>query len=280
MSIIIPYNQLTEKIKESIIDLYYQNEPYKDIAIKLNVSGRAIPRVLKESGINTKLKNRYTLNENYFEDIDTEDKAYWLGFIYADGYVGNSYFNNLVILLSKIDKNHLEKFKLAIDYTGSIRNAGKGGFENSQDRYAINFTSKKMTSDLRKLGLYPGKSLTMTKMPELKEDLIRHFIRGYFDGDGSIYTSRTTSYFKDKKYQYQKIEVSIIGTELFLNEIKTYMPYSYFRIKESKTPEMKYLVFYGVNEMKSIYDFFYNESTVFLDRKHEKYTELLGPLTS
>ena len=85
------YKELSNLDKEEILNYYYKykNENFKTIAKKLNVSQRSVPRVLQEYGVNTRLKNRYVIkNENYFENIDTEFKAYALGFIYADGFVG------------------------------------------------------------------------------------------------------------------------------------------------------------------------------------------------
>lgn len=274
-----PYNKLTEEDVSSIVNLYYQMKSFREISEELQVSKRSIPRILVELGINTNLKNRYTLNDDYFDKIDEPEKAYWLGFIYADGYVGGEDTNSIVITLSEVDKNHLEKFKNTISYTGEIRNAGKGGFENSKNRYSINFSSKKMASDLRGLGLYPGKSTTMESMPELPKSLIRHFIRGYFDGDGSVYQQRNHSTYKNKEYVYQKIIVSMIGTRLFLEDIKSYMSFS-SDFKSSRTKEVEYIRFYGVSEMKKIYRFFYKDSSVYLERKFNKFTGLLGPLVS
>ena len=91
MNNIIPYNKLTQFNKQEIINLYYAEKglSFKEIAVKINVSERAVSRVLREANINTRLKNKYVINnENYFDCIDTEFKAYILGFICADGYVG------------------------------------------------------------------------------------------------------------------------------------------------------------------------------------------------
>lgn len=273
-----PFNALTKDDKEDIVSLYYEGRPFKEIADILGVSGRSIPRVLKEEDINTRLKNRYTLDESYFEDINTEEKAYWLGFIYADGYVGNDSYNNVVISLKEEDLPHLKKFKKAISYTGGIRNAGKGGFPGSTDRYTINFSNKRMAESLRNLGLYPGKSTTMESFPRIREDLVRHFLRGYFDGDGSVYSVRARAVHKDKLYEYQQLRVTCIGTEPILEQIQSVMPFRYKRVVDSKTPEMKYLEYYGQKEMVDIYKFFFEKASVYLDRKFDKFTSLLGPL--
>lgn len=270
------YNQLAEEDKQKIIKAYWEGISFKLIPTQCDVSQRAVSRVLKEEGINTLLKNRYRLDSNFFETIDTEKKAYWLGFMYADGYVGDEKHNNIVIGLSEIDLKHLEKFKEDISFTGNIRLAGKGGFINSKPEAVINFSDRKMASDLRTLGLYPNKSMTMKSLPIIPKELMRHFIRGYFDGDGAVYYSQSTSYHKGKKYSYNRIQIQIISTYHFLIDMNSKMPFK-SDFKDSHTPEMKYLRFYAKQDMKDIYDFFYKDATVYLQRKYDKFTTLLSP---
>lgn len=75
------YRNLSDYDKDKIEEFYYKNKEYKfsELAKALNVSKRSVSRVLTERNINTKRKNRYTLNENYFGNIDSEEKAYILG---------------------------------------------------------------------------------------------------------------------------------------------------------------------------------------------------------
>ena len=124
---------------------------------------------------------RHTLNKNYFKNIDTEEKAYWLGFIAADGCVykmsKNAY--RLQINLSAVDIGHLELFNDCIesDYIITQKKV------NNSDTCILKISSKEFTDNLINLGITPNKSL-IVQMPNISQDLIRHFIRGYFDGDG------------------------------------------------------------------------------------------------
>lgn len=188
------YNKLDLEDKKRIINFYYNNKSicFKGISDVLEVSARSISRVLQEANINTRLKNRYTLNEKYFTNIDCQEKAYLLGFIYADGFVGDKNHNNIVISIN--DRDLLEEISKLLEFTGTIRRTSKGGFENSKEGVSLNFSSTIMAKRLRQIGLYPNKSLTLTKFPKIDKSLERHFIRGYFDGDGSIYLSHNTSY--------------------------------------------------------------------------------------
>ena len=135
------YREININDRNKVVDYYYKHKDISidNIAINLNISDRAVRRVLKEEGINTRLKNRYILDENYFDCIDTEAKAYILGFIYADGFVGDEKFNNIVISVN--DLEILEFIAKEFEFTGNIRKTKKGGFENSKSGYSLNFSS-------------------------------------------------------------------------------------------------------------------------------------------
>lgn len=272
------YTELNSLDKNKIVEYYYN---FKDIRIKnisnmLNISYRAVRRVLKEAGINTRLKNRYVLDENYFDCIDTEAKAYILGFIYADGFVGNDRFNNIVISIN--DREILEFISKEFKFSGEIRTTKKGGFKNSKSGYSINFSSKIMASRLREIGLYPNKSLTLEKMPCIDEKLIRHFIRGYFDGDGSIVLSHNTSYYKAKggtiKYIYPTYCFMILGTENFLNDILEKTKFKHAKIYDTRSEKMKCLKINAKKEYENVFNYLYNNSTIKLERKYNKWNEI------
>lgn len=135
--------------------------------------------------------SKYNYNESYFKNIHTENQAYWLGFLYADGCITRFYRNeklksmSLEITLQSEDVLHLEKFKKDLDCNVPVRHKIVSGKYHS-DRLVINSTS--MCRDLINLGCTPCKSLTLsfpdTSILPLK--FIPHFIRGYFDGDGCI----------------------------------------------------------------------------------------------
>lgn len=272
------YNQLTSHDKKIIVEYYYKNKKtnFDDISLKLNISRRGISRVLKEENINTRLKNRYTLNENYFNNIDTEAKAYILGFIYADGFVGDEHFNNIVISINDIDI--LEVISGEFEYTGKIRKTKKGGFTNSKCGYSLNFSSKIMANDLRKIGLYPNKSLTICKLPNIDKKLMRHFIRGYFDGDGSILISHNSSYYRTKceiiKYIYPTYNFMILGTEKFLEEIREISTFKCAKIYDTKTTQIKCLKICAKKEFEEIFFYLYSDSTIKLERKYNKWNEI------
>lgn len=261
------YLQMTKEEKDYFIKLYYENKnlKVKEIGSKLGLSTRCTNSIFKEYNINSRLKNRYTLNENYFSKIDTSNKAYILGLIYADGFIGDSNSNNLSI--TQKDKEVLDFVKEEMNYTGQIRKGNKGGFENSQDLYVINFSNKKICDDLRKLGVYTNKSLTISKIPDIDKNLKKHFLRGYFDGDGSItlYTKKTT---KNKKtYFYEKGKMSIIATDKMIEDFIRTFNITKYSVSKSKTYELKYIHINAKSELEYMYNLMYDEALFYNKRK-------------
>lgn len=124
----------------------------------------------------TKKNRRNFFNENYFEKIDTEEKAYWLGFIAADGYVHyDDYY--LSIDLAWVDKVHILKFIECVRYTGATR--------NKKNTFGVCLYSKKMVLDLIKAGIHTKKSFTVKPWVG-PQKLMPHYWRGVFDGDGGF----------------------------------------------------------------------------------------------
>ena len=275
-----PYDKLNDTDKNSIIESYYTRKDlgFSQLSNLLKVSERAVSRVLKEASINTKRLNRYTLEETYFDDIDCEEKAYILGLIYADGFVGNESFNNIVLGLN--DRELVEVVAKILKFTGNVRKTKKGGFKNSKESYVLNFSSTIMAKQLRELGLYPNKSLTVSNLPNIKEELYRHFVRGYFDGDGSIILSKNTSYYtangKTRKYEYPTYTFMLLGTEEFLVKMLSKINVKHYIFTNTKTKEIKCLRVTAKCEFKYLFDYLYGDSLICLKRKYDKWLEIMS----
>jgi hypothetical protein len=127
---------------------------------------------------------RYTLDETYFDQIDTPDKAYWLGFIAADGCVIEDPAGRPAYLrvdLARCDDDHL---RTLCTHLGSDRPV-----LYSQDCACVSFGSRRLADALCKLGVTPRKSLIVEPW-DGPADLMPHYWRGLFDGDGTIFTSK------------------------------------------------------------------------------------------
>lgn len=271
-----------------IINMYKGGNSYQQISDELGISRATVGRVLHKNNVEIRTDHRsYTLNESFFEVIDSEIKAYFLGLLYADGFVGDGNWSNIVLVQKEEDLDILYKFKEAIQFTGEIKNEGKGGFENSSVRYGIRFSSVKMANDLRAHGVFRNKSLTMDELPSMGKWLMRHFIRGYFDGDGSIWFSNNTSNHKmadggSKTYTYKKYGMSWIGTVDFIYKMEDHMVNEdqlsvKFSYAKSKTDELIYLTTTGKKNLLILRDYLYSGATVYLSRKYIKWNEVTCP---
>jgi hypothetical protein len=141
------------------------------MAKMLHKGRQVLTRILKENDIHIRMSDetskRYTFDETFFEKIDTEEKAYWLGFLYADGYItsptaqkNQAFGMNLAIE----DKAHVEKFKTSLKATYPIHiySNAWSSFDNAQDIARLIITSQKAVNDLKKLGCVEAKTKKLT----------------------------------------------------------------------------------------------------------------------
>lgn len=186
----------------------FQTTKYAEvIGRKIGVSGDTITKWRKKFNIPKPEKclshaRKHTLNESFFHIIDTEEKAYWLGFLMADGAIPsvgkNKPYSRLSIILKEDDIDHLEKFIQALESDYEIKTKDlndKRGFTTS--KCEVNISSKELVDDLISHGVVPNKT-GKELIPDINQNLIKHFIRGYFDGDGSLAKSKSTA----TKYSY------------------------------------------------------------------------------
>lgn len=265
-------------INDDIIKEYTSGVSRGVLCKKYHISWKKLTNLLKYNFVYVRTvkdnSKKYTCNTDFFKVIDNEEKAYWLGFIYADGCVTK---NKLVIRLSSLDKKHLDKFKKSINSNHPIHDYNcTNGFSNP-NHFSSNIciNSEELVNDLINYGVVYNKSLIL-KFPCLKDSLIKHFIRGYFDGDGSV---SSTKYSKNKGgvKRYIKGVFSLTGTKEFLEECKKHLPCNFSLSKEKRrNSNTWYLKTSSMVKTYILHDYFYNESTVYLDRKFDKFKEIIN----
>lgn len=135
-------------------------------------------------------RHNHALDEGYFESIDTEGKAYWLGFITADGCVSagavgaNGWMRNqLSVKLKESDAGHLEKLRSALSAEAPVRFVPQATCSHGAVEIAVN--SERIVDSLIRLGVTPRKSLVVEPWSGPAE-LMRHYWRGMVDGDGTL----------------------------------------------------------------------------------------------
>lgn len=270
---------------QRLIALYSQGISSIKIGKLLNVSDSFIRSKLKENGIKIRsLRDSHKtkiFNEDYFETIDSAEKAYWLGFIYADGNIRiNTHkrgYKSYIISIAQAESEPLEKLIKAIN-GNNIRLTTHMSHLN-KIYYTLTLNSKTMFDGLNSNGCVPNKSLILKFPSNVPENLNNHFIRGYFDGDGSIFIRKMKKVYKNHIAIYQNGVVSFIGTFEFLSKIKeilNFIPTHLIKNKRRDTNnwELRATSYRSTEEM---YKYFYEnvDSSIILQRKKDKFEQII-----
>lgn len=237
----------SEETIQEIIKLRASGKSVTEIGKILNLDRTAVSRNLKKLGIDT---SRNTLIKNIFHQIDTEEKAYWLGFLYADGYV--SKYNQIEVSLTLKDEEHLEKLKKFVNTNTNI-------FKDDH-RCRLLFCSKELANDLASLGCVNNKSLILTFPTEeqVPQKLLRHFLRGYVDGDGCLCCTSKTQAF------------SITSTKEFFDGMLKRTGWDI--TKCNYYPSGKAITWRCHKDVMPQYlKYLYDDAKIYLNRKYEKY---------
>ena len=255
-----------ENINQLIISLYESGLSIRQTAKELNISVDKVRYILKKFNINTKRTlsdykcyRKHNINIEYFKKIDTEAKSYFLGLLAADGCV---YKNRITITLQNQDNSILYKFEkeLKIDINDNC------SLTKEKEKYTeLIVTCKNMKEDLTNLGIVQGKSLILKPPTKIPKELIRHFVRGYFDGDGSIWFDKNAN-----SYRCQIVTTFEMG-EFFQN---------FFEINVKLRPTHSLNIcrygFSGNQNIKNKLGKIYLDSNFYIKRKYQKYLDCVN----
>jgi hypothetical protein len=266
-------------IEKKIINAYQNGKSGCQIAKENNLTNGKVYYVLEKYKVkmrsNKENSRKYFYNTDYFKEINTNEKAYWLGFIYADGYVAQQDgFKRFGLALSIKDIDHLKKFKKSIDATYPINVYEPTEHSYSDNDYCrIEIFGDNIYNLLNSHGVVEHKTDILTA-PDINNKFKIPFIRGYFDGDGSVYCSETQYSTKTKAYR-----IKIEGTLSILNYIKDVIEENniaqinqYYKRRENN--DTWTLDIGGNFQSKLFLDLIYKDSKLFLDRKYKLYQSL------
>lgn len=256
------------KIHQNIINEYLNGESLTNLGKKYKCRRQNIAIVLLYNGYDVENRqNRTKFNETIFDSIDTEEKAYWLGFIFADGYISSSKYT-FEISLKGADKHHLDKFNNFMQHEDQnhvkLSNIKLNGKIFERCRWSV--TNKHLWKTLNNLGCTPQKSLTL-QFPNLNifktKNLICHFIRGYFDGDGSF--SRTIN------ARTVSPNVSLLGTYEFLSQISNVSTIKGHFLHDKRHDQNTHIMYFTQFDTIIFLDYIYRNASIYLDRKYNLY---------
>ena len=266
-------SKYSKEFKEQLVEEYNAGSSSVQLAEKYNMRASYVNQLLRKQGCkirsNKENSRKYTVNENYFENIDNPCKAYWLGLIYADGYIsvrkdGSKYFG---LALAKKDKAILERLKNDLDATYPIKTYISTGYAETEYCKLL-IRSDKIVNDLIKHGVVEHKT-NILQPPVLDDDLISHFIRGYMDGDGCISISNRSN-------GNTEFSIKILGTENILDFMKAFIENNniakinrYYKRQSYQT--VSALEMSGNLQVLKFLNLLYKDATVYLERKYNRY---------
>ncbi len=250
--------KFSNEIEKEICQAYLNGGMQKELADKFGCSPTTIKNIVVRHRIPLRTKSQSKIlstgikvNIHAFDIIDS-GSSYWLGALYADGCVTFAKGKpRLEFNISKRDKEWLEQFVKWIGWTGKVQEyVQTRGYLPGSEMVRVQINREQLGYRLIELGCVPRKSLILTEIPKIvPQKFVKDFIRGYFDGDGSI--------------EKERGRISIVGTQPFLEDIgaKINLPYRIY--SKGKT----YQLFYNQLESRKFCQIIYKDAKYFLERK-------------
>lgn len=273
---------LTQKELDEIHEKYLNGASIDELSSEYHISiNNLADRVANNKWTKPKKKSHYSCNEEYFDNITTEHQAYWLGFLMADGYITSKRIREkhgdesqcVGFSISTKDAELFDKFKqdLKSNHPVNIYKPREKGYNLDGSYGRILITSQHMVDSLKKYGVVENKTKIL-QPPKLPEKLVPHFIRGYSDGDGSI----IISHLKDGQIKYAW---NITSTKEICDYILKYFNKENLKLYQ-RFPERNVnnytIKFSGNKQVPRLLQTIYQDATIFLQRKYNKYAEMQG----
>lgn len=263
--------------QEEITKLYQEGKTAKEISSSLGFKyHQPVYNYFKKMGwgrTGKTGKRIYKVNEDFFKCINTEEKAYILGFICADGHIEKDRLN---ITVSIKDRDILEKIRYAMHSNHPIKEVQRTNPYKKTNRENLILSelmigSVELVKPLFNMGLTTNKTYTLNGdiLKYIPKYLIRDFLRGYFDGDGNVFFGRRYS----SGYKYN---VNICGNEDFL--LKSFQAYFPSNNKLYKDLYSRQCYVWKISQKDKVRDFMYYlyyNSSIFLQRKYNEFRKIM-----
>lgn len=249
------------KYSQNIIDMYLSGLSENNIAKHFNAGQSSISRILNTSNVITRPKTTYEVDESYFSSIDTEYKSYILGWMYSDGNVMDDRWR---IQIQQSDSYILEWIAKQLKYTGPLYQIPPPiKFPNRKWQTCLSVCRKKMVDDLIALGCTKKKSLTLEFPSEqqVSPSLLNHFLRGVFDGDGSVCIKGNA------------LNCSFVCSPAFADGFARMSRWGYNIYEKKKS---KQIMFTKTSEALGFLSYLYQNSNISLSRKYSTFKGFLN----
>jgi hypothetical protein len=259
---------IKEETEKLLKDLYTSGCTGKQVAASLGISLSRCYYYIKKLGIGrspSQTSRKYSLDEDFFYDINSDSKAYVLGLLFADGHIERGdRGSKIVIGLQERDKRLLEDVSIALQSNKPLYPIYKTCNGKTFKGWRIAFSSKKLVNALEKYGCVSPK-WNRIRLPDLSSSLMHSFLRGYIDGDGCIYLGNSKRY------------VSLTGNRDFIEDISSFLKKT-LNICGTVSPhhsskDVAILRYNRWDDIAYLLDFIYTDSTIHLERKYQKYLQ-------
>lgn len=258
----MPARRFTDEQEQEIAQRYLAGESLRAIGASLGVTHHVLTASLRRQNQEQRTapeRNRiYSINGTVFDTIDSEQKAYWLGFLFADGHVSR---RTLSIGLAAADGPHLSRLAELLESDAPIVDRLNNGYPTA----TVAFTDEHMTVRLQELGIKTRRPDPLITFNSIPDHLQSHWIRGYFDGDGTIKL---------------KAVAEFCGPHILLECLRETLAPEVGR-SGSLYPHVKskvwYLAYAGRPSCLALAEYLYRDATIFLERKRHRFNALPAP---
>ena len=256
-----------EKRVADVLRLYNEGKNQTEIYQELHMDQKNVRKILKDNNVDVtknSWKHTYKVDEHYFDKIDNPDKAYIIGMLYSDGNLSKNNYD-VKLFLQDRDKKILEDIlhKLNSDYP--LHFYDYSNKPNHKNQYGFIISNRFFYKSLLQYGLFPNKSLTLKYPTNIPNKYQRDFIRGYFDGDGSLHCSKngkTASFVST--YDFCMTAKKVIEKELNIH----CSVYQYYDNGITSTLQIS-----GGKQVPQFLSWIYDNCDLKLERKYLKYLE-------
>ena len=257
--------QLTTEEIGKIVEMYDQEIPVTEIVEIFSVTKSAVYRRLRQikgplGKERTVIKRKYTVDESFFEVIDTPDKAYVMGWFYSDG---SNDLSRYTASISLAENNSDALYKIR-DVIGSNAEIKISQCYSWQRQFRLSIYNKVVSTQIARLGISGNVTYTRTWPEWLSEELQPYFIRGLIEGDGYVSARDSRSYCTG--YSGTIMMCEALGKILDKQNIR-------YRLNRGKKVNCNLRITRHADTVRFL-DYIYEDATIYLDRKYANYLRI------
>ena len=272
--IIKPYNpRVPDNVAQIVYQEYQQGKSSIILATKYNLSHSTILRCVRRCGGTVRRTGNayytYHCNSHYFDSLNSATKAYWVGFIAADGCIIDEMSRSklLQIGLQLADKDHIARFLSHLESNHPIHEYGNAA--------RVSISNEHLCNSLAQYNIVPCKSTTM-QFPDIPEVVLSHYMRGCMDGDGSWYVPYSDRIYK-KRYMYPNMQFcsgSLGFLEVFQHHLMQHCQLNKTKVSLQSAHGYRFC-YDGRQQLQRIVQFLYHNAIVYMPRKWAKAQQIL-----